>query len=151
MSIQFHYADIPKFNWKLNPLKQWLKSIALNEGFKIEDLSYIFCTDEYLLNINISFLDHNTYTDIITFDYSASPDSPEIEGEIYISIDRVKENAQNLHQSFDNEISRVLAHGILHLCGYKDKTENEETLMRSKEDFYIQTSPLIEFNNEAMK
>ncbi|MCO5231434.1 MAG: rRNA maturation RNase YbeY [Chitinophagales bacterium] len=143
MPIQFHYADVPKFNWKINPLKQWLKSIALEEGFKIEDLSYIFCSDEYLLNINIEYLQHNTYTDIITFDLSTSPQSPEIEAEIYISIDRVKENAQTLHQSFESEISRVLAHGILHLCGYKDKTDEEEILMRSKEDFYIKTSPLV--------
>ncbi len=123
-------------------MKKWIKSIAENEEFRVVDLSYVFCTDEYLLDINIQHLDHHTLTDIITFDLSDHPDSPEIEGEIYISIDRVKENAKNFKVSFESELSRVLAHGILHLCGYKDKSPEEEQLMREKENFYLAMSPL---------
>lgn len=141
MSVSFHFIDVPKIKWKVTPIKNWIKSIAENENFHVEDLSYVFCTDEYLLDINIRHLDHHTLTDIITFDLSENPESPEIEGEIYISLDRVKENAQLFQLSFEEELSRVLAHGILHLCGYKDKTAEEEKLMREKENFYMTTSP----------
>lgn len=143
MSVSFHYIDIPKFKWKVTPIKKWIHSIAIRENFNIVDISYIFCTDEYLLEINIEHLDHDTLTDIITFDLSDDPKSPEIEGEIYISIDRVKDNADKFQVSFESEISRVLAHGLLHLCGYKDKSAPEEKLMREKENFYISDSPLI--------
>lgn len=142
MPVNFHYIDIPQLKWKVTPVKKWIQSIAKNEAFHVVDLSYVFCTDDYLLNINIEHLDHHTLTDIITFDLSDHPDNPEIEGEIYISIDRVKENADNFKVSFESELSRVLAHGILHLCGYKDKSPVEEQLMREKENFYLSTSPL---------
>ncbi|MCZ2392435.1 MAG: rRNA maturation RNase YbeY, partial [Chitinophagales bacterium] len=92
---------------------------------------------------NIQYLNHHTLTDIITFDLSSSPQNTDIEGEIYISIDRVKENAITFQHSFESEISRVIAHGILHLCAYKDKTISEEKIMRQKEDHYIKTSPLL--------
>lgn len=143
MPIHFHFIEVPKINWKVTPLKNWIKSIAASEGFNAEDLSYVFCTDEYLLDINIQHLDHHTLTDIITFDLSDDPQSPEIEGEIYISLDRVKENAVAFNVPFESEISRVLAHGVLHLCGYKDKTTEEEQIMRTKENHYIASSPLL--------
>lgn len=144
MAINFHYVDIPKFNWKVNSIKKWLREIAQEENFKIQDLSYVFCSDEYLLNINIQHLDHDTFTDIITFDLSSEPTLPIIEAEIYISIDRVKENASKFNQSFPSELSRVLSHGILHLCGYKDKSPVEQKIMREKEDYYLQSSPFVE-------
>lgn len=142
MSVSFHYIDIPKFKWKVTPVKNWIKSIAENERFEVVDLSYVFCNDDYLLEINIEHLDHHTLTDIITFDLSDDPEDPEIEGEIYISTDRVKENAEKFRVSFESELSRVLAHGMLHLCGYKDKSPEEERIMREKENFYLATSPL---------
>lgn len=115
--------------------KSWLKKIAIAEGFKIGDLNYIFCSDEYLFQINVDYLDHQTYTDIITFDNSEEDQT--IEGDIFISIDRVKENAQSHQQSFDDELSRVLSHGLFHLMGYKDKSRAQSELMRSKEEFAI--------------
>lgn len=144
MAINFHYIDIPKFNWKVNSIKKWMHAIASEENFKIIDLNYVFCTDEYLLDMNIQHLEHDTYTDIITFDLSNDPNHPEIEAEIYISVDRVHENALKFNKSFPNELSRVLSHGILHLCGYKDKSSSEEKIMRSKEDYYLKASPFVE-------
>jgi probable rRNA maturation factor len=144
MAINFHYIDIPKFKWKLNSIKKWLQSIASEENFKIKDLNYVFCTDEYLLDINIQHLNHDTYTDIITFDLSSDTSLPIIDAEIYISVDRVRENASKFDKTLPNELSRVLTHGILHLCGYKDKSPSEQKIMREKEDYYIQTSPFLE-------
>lgn len=143
MAINFHYIDQPKFNWKVNSIKKWMHDIAIQENFKIQDLSYVFCTDEYLLDINVQHLNHNTFTDIITFDLSNDPNHPSIEAEIYISVDRVHENSFKFEKKFNNELSRVLAHGILHLCGYKDKSDSEQKIMREKEEYYIQRSPLI--------
>ncbi len=143
MAINFHYIDQPKFNWKVNSIKKWMHDIAIQENFKIQDLSYVFCTDEYLLDINVQHLNHNTFTDIITFDLSNDPNHPSIEAEIYISVDRVHENSFKFEKNFNNELSRVLAHGILHLCGYKDKSDSEQKIMREKEEYYIQRSPLI--------
>ncbi len=104
------------------------------EGKEIESVNYIFCTDKALLNINQQFLSHDFYTDIITFDLS---DSKAIQAEIYISVDRVKENAQNLGVSFKSELHRVIFHGVLHLCGYRDKKVEEIKGMRRKEEFYL--------------
>lgn len=146
MAITFHYIDIPTFNWKVNPIKKWMRALASEENFKIQDLNYVFCTDEYLLDINIQHLNHDTYTDIITFDLSSNTHLPIIDAEIYISIDRVRENASKFNKDFPNELSRVLAHGILHLCGYKDKSPSEEKIMREKEDYYLQSSPLLEIS-----
>ncbi len=113
-------------------VKDWIKQIASNKGFKIITLNYIFCTDEYLLDININYLNHDTYTDIVTFDQSEK--KTEIEGDIYISIDRVKENAKNQQTEYKEELLRVLAHGLLHLCGYKDKTKSDKAEMRKEEN-----------------
>lgn len=115
--------------------KEWLKEITSLESYKILDLNYIFCSDEYLHKINLQYLDHDTYTDIITFDNSEH--IGEIEGDIYISIDRIKENAKDHEVDQETELSRVLSHGLFHLLGYKDKTSSESKKMREKEEFAI--------------
>ena len=116
-------------------VKDWVTKTIVSEGFKEGDLTFIFCDDEYLYKINLEFLNHDTLTDIITFDYTLGK---EIHGEIYISIDRGKENASEFQVSFEEELHRVIIHGVLHLCGYKDKSEADESQMRSKENFYLQ-------------
>lgn len=117
-----------------HPLKtsKWIKSISQSEGYKIGALNYIFCSDDYLLEINRQYLQHDYYTDIITFDNSE--DEGILEGDIYVSVDRVKENAQNLGIAFDLELRRVLIHGLLHLIGFGDSTEDLKVEMRAKED-----------------
>lgn len=112
----------------------WLKNIILKEAKKPGEINYIFCDDEYLLQVNRDYLQHDFYTDIITFDYVKGKT---ISGDIFVSLPRISDNASTLSKNFEDELHRVLAHGILHLCGYKDKTEEEEKEMRSKEDFYL--------------
>lgn len=114
--------------------KAWLNEVAKQEGKKILELSYVFCSDEYLLQINQEYLNHDTLTDIVTFDNSEDP--KKIEGDIFISIDRVKENGEKLGTS-ETELERVMVHGLLHLLGYKDKKKEDKALMTEKEDFYI--------------
>lgn len=114
-----------------NAYTNWLIEIANKEGYEVSELTYVFCDDDYLLDINQRYLDHDTYTDIITFDYVEDRD---IKGEIYISIDRITENANTFEVSFYTELKRVLAHGMLHLCGYGDKSPSEIQLMRKKEN-----------------
>ena len=116
------------------PLKivRWIKRVIKTEGFTPGDLNIIFCNDEGLREINIQYLNHTTYTDIITFDHSEEPGI--VEGDIFISIDRVKENAIKLGSLFDDELHRVIIHGVLHLIGYRDKQPEEKKLMRLKED-----------------
>lgn len=126
-------VKIPSFVSKRN-LKEALKNLATEEGKVLKDLSIVFTDDEYLLEVNKQYLNHDYFTDVITFDYSSFP---EVSGDVMISLDRVKENAQSLNQRFELEFYRVVFHGVLHLCGYKDKTEADTKLMRSKEDFYI--------------
>jgi probable rRNA maturation factor len=111
---------------------KWLKQITQNEGFRITELNYIFLNDEKLYEINLEYLDHDTYTDIITFDNSEEEDI--IEGDIFISIDRIRENAATFQTSFENELRRVIAHGLLHLCGYKDKSDEDAKKMREMEN-----------------
>ncbi|MDV2448161.1 rRNA maturation RNase YbeY [Elizabethkingia anophelis] len=113
---------------------EWLEQLILEEGKKPGDINYILCDDEYLLEINRQYLDHDYYTDIITFDYCKGKI---ISGDIFLSLQRVLDNASMLETKQEEELNRVLAHGILHLCGYKDKTEEEQKTMRSKEDYYI--------------
>ena len=110
---------------------KWISEVILSEDKSEGEINYIFCDDEYLLEINQQYLDHDTLTDIISFDYSMGN---EIHGDVYISIERVKENAVDFNVSFEEELKRVLVHGVLHYCGYKDKTDSDEQLMRSKED-----------------
>jgi rRNA maturation RNase YbeY len=114
-----------------NQIIEWLTRVILSEKKKEGDINYIFCDDEYLVEINQQYLNHDTLTDIISFDYSVGN---ELHGDIFISIDRVKENAVDFNVSLDEELKRVMVHGVLHYCGYKDKSERDELLMRSKED-----------------
>jgi rRNA maturation RNase YbeY len=133
--IRFFNEDTP---FKLpHPLKtkNWIKESISREKSHLKEINYIFCSDEYLLKLNKDYLNHTTYTDIITFDNSLEESF--IEGEIYISIDRVRENAEKFNASFDEELHRVLIHGVLHLLGYKDKSIREKSLMRKKEDAYL--------------
>ncbi|PIZ06710.1 MAG: rRNA maturation RNase YbeY [Flavobacteriales bacterium CG_4_10_14_0_8_um_filter_32_5] len=133
-SIIFHQEDISFRLKNIKKIKSWIeKSIALERGI-VGDLNYIFCSDTYLHKINLEYLKHDTLTDIITFDYS---EKKQISGDIFISIDRIKENAPKFNQSTDIELNRVLIHGVLHLLGYKDKTPKEKETMRAKEDFYL--------------
>ena len=131
--IEFEYINTSKVD-NLAKYKQWVKGIILEESKKEGDIVFVFCNDEYLLEKNIQFLNHDTYTDVIAFDYCS--DSI-INGDVLISIERVKENAKNLEIDFFNELNRVMVHGLLHLLGYKDKTELDAKLMREKEDFYL--------------
>lgn len=119
----------------LRKKKNWLKELAKEEGFKIIELNYIFLSDEQLLEMNVSYLNHDTYTDIITFDNSEEDDK--IEGDIFISVERVAENALKFKVSTETELIRVLSHGLLHLCGYLDKKPADVKLMREKEEYYL--------------
>ena len=111
---------------------KWIKTVSQSEGYKIGDLNYIFCSDDYLLEINKQYLEHDYYTDIITFDNSE--EEGKLEGDIYVSIDRVKDNAEVLGIDFETELRRVLIHGLLHLIGYEDSDDSLKTIMRAKED-----------------
>lgn len=133
--IVFFNEDIDfKFQGK-NKFKSWLKKVADKEGFRINNLNYIFCSDEYLHKINLEYLDHDTYTDIITFDNSEKETT--IEGDIFVSIERVRENSQVLDTVFGEEVKRVVIHGLLHLCGYHDHTPEDKAEMRKLESEYI--------------
>lgn len=136
MAVNFFTEDI-KFNLP-NKLKRkaWLNNLAKTEGFKIAELSYIFCSDEYLHKMNLDYLDHDTLTDIITFDNSEEEGI--IEGDIFISVDRVRDNAKQLSLTEEVELSRVISHGLFHLMGYKDKTKTQTLEMRGKEEFAIE-------------
>jgi len=115
-------------------ISTWLEDLIVSESRKPGDINFIFCDDDYLLKVNQDYLDHDYYTDIITFDYVKGKT---ISGDIFVSLPRILDNASTLSQDFESEFRRVLAHGLLHLCGYKDKTEEEASTMRQKEDFYI--------------
>jgi len=112
-------------------IASWLSAVIISEKKKEGEINYIFCDDEYLHKINLEYLNHDTLTDVISFDYTMGN---EISGDVFISVERVKDNATDFKVSFDEELKRVLVHGILHYCGYKDKGEAEELLMRTKED-----------------
>ncbi|TXE08439.1 rRNA maturation RNase YbeY [Gelidibacter salicanalis] len=131
--ISFNYETEFQLENEL-ALSDWIAGAITNEGFTKGEINYIFCDDAYLLELNIQFLEHDTLTDIISFDYTMGK---QINGDVYISIERVKENAEEFQVSFDDELHRVMIHGVLHYCGYKDKTEEEEAQMRSKENFYM--------------
>ena len=135
MLVQFYIADTKITLKERTKLKGFIISIFLKEGKKINYINYIFCSDEYLLSINREFLKHDYYTDIITFNLSGIQDP--INGEVYISIDRIRENAKNLQVSIKSEFHRVIFHGALHLCGYKDKKRADKQLMRKQEDKYL--------------
>jgi len=115
--------------------EDWISRIIESEGFEEGEINYIFCDDEYLHKINVEYLDHDTLTDIISFDYTVGN---LIQGDIFVSVERVKDNANDFNVSFDEELKRVLSHGVLHYCGYKDKSPKDEALMRSKEEEKMQ-------------
>jgi len=132
--ISFNY----EFEFQLDNEDQfsdWISRVIVSENKKEGDINYIFCDDNYLLEINQQYLNHDTLTDIISFDYSVGN---ELHGDIFVSIERVRENAEDFKVSFEDELKRVLVHGVLHYCGYKDKTEQDEQLMREKEDEKMQ-------------
>jgi len=132
--IQFCTEDITFSLKEKLKHKAWLNEVAKQEGKKILELTYVFCSDSYLLEINQAYLNHDTLTDIVTFDNSEDP--KKIEGDIFISIERVRENGEKLGTS-ETELERVMVHGLLHLLGYKDKKKEDKALMTEKEDFYI--------------
>lgn len=139
-AIHFFYENIPFKLKQALKLKAWIKSTVKKEGFELGQLNYIFCSDEALLERNIQFLKHKTLTDIITFDLSEEEGL--IEGEIYISVDRVKDNAGKFSKSFEDELHRVIIHGVLHLVGYGDKKPKLKAIMREKEDYYLKKRKL---------
>ncbi|HEX8577405.1 MAG TPA: rRNA maturation RNase YbeY [Flavobacterium sp.] len=128
--ISFNYETAFELDNE-NHYSQWLSKVIESENKSEGDINYIFCDDEYLHKINMEYLQHDTLTDIISFDYSVGN---ELNGDIFISVERVADNAKDYEVSFDEEIKRVIAHGILHYCGYKDKTEQDAALMRIKEN-----------------
>ncbi|MCL4856115.1 MAG: rRNA maturation RNase YbeY [Flavobacteriales bacterium] len=134
LSISFHSEDVDFQLENEQQILDWIKNTIQQEAKSATEISYIFCTDEYLYQMNLAYLNHDTYTDIITFDYT---ENSVVSGDIFISIDRVKENAIKFKTTFKNELSRVIIHGVLHLLGYKDKTPEQKQVMRSKEDFYL--------------
>ena len=134
--IQFHFLDRKPALKERNKLKIFVEDLFKVEKKGLESLSYIFCSDEHLLKVNVEFLNHDFYTDVITFEFTSA--SSDTQGEVYISVDRIKDNAKELGVSFKEELHRVIFHGALHLCGYKDKTKKDETLMRGAENKYLQ-------------
>ncbi len=134
-NVQFYFLVKPFTFIKRKELKLSIVELFKLETKKFDTLKYIFCSDAYLLEMNNTFLQHDYFTDILTFDLSS--ETFNIIGEIYISVDRVKENARQLNEAFYIELRRVMFHGALHLCGYKDKTKKDKILMRRKEDYYL--------------
>ena len=132
--FSFHSEDISFVLNKKPAIISWLSYSIKNENKIPGEISYIFCSDQYLHELNVKHLNHNTLTDIITFDYC---EKNRVNGDLFISIDRVKDNAKSFNSSIENELHRVMIHGILHLCGYKDKTAEDQNVMSAKEDFYL--------------
>lgn len=132
--IQFHFEDIQLDLSEPKLLIQWLNHTIESENQELSFLNYIFCSDEYLHSLNVQYLNHDTLTDVITFPYS----NKQIEGDIFISIDRIKDNAKDFNVSMNDELHRVMVHGLLHLLGFGDKNEAEKVLMRKKENQYLQ-------------
>jgi rRNA maturation RNase YbeY len=133
-NLHFHTEDI---SFQLNDkkaIRRWLNDCAKAENHKINQLNYIFCSDNYLLEINKKYLNHDFYTDVVSFDYS---ENDQVSGDIYISYPRVKENARDFSIPIKEELQRVMIHGLLHLLGYADKSTSQKVTMKSKEDFYL--------------
>ena len=130
--IDFQFIKVGKID--LNSTRNWIKKIILSEKKSLGDIIFVFCNDQFLLQKNIKYLNHDTLTDVISFDYS---NESEINGDILISIERVKENAKLYNQTFSTELNRVMAHGLLHLLGYNDKSKEEAKIMKSKENYYL--------------
>ena len=129
--LEIVFEDVDAVSFEHSSILDWYSKVANQEDKELGDVTIIFCSDDYLLEVNREHLNHDYYTDIITFDYS---DFPTVSGDLFISVDRVKENATDFNVSFEHELHRVIIHGFLHLCGYFDKTNEDELLMRSKEN-----------------
>ena len=134
-SINFFNEDSNYILKDKKIIRQWIANSIIEEDKTLEQINIIFCSDEYLYELNTAYLNHDTLTDIITFQYNE--DKELIHSDIFISIDRVKENAKEYRQSIKNELHRMIIHGTLHLCGYKDKKPTEKNLMTSKENYYL--------------
>ena len=131
--INFNYETEFKLESE-EQISKWIIDSISSEQYKLEEINYVFCDDDYLHKLNVEFLNHDTLTDIISFDYSVGKI---IQGDIFISIERVEENANDFKVSFEEELKRVIIHGILHYCGYKDKTDADAKVMRDKENHYL--------------
>lgn len=140
-SIEFFFEDVESVPIHKKILNLHLNSLIKNELKRIGDISVIFCSDEYLLNMNKEYLDHDYYTDIITFDYV---ENDVISGDLFISLERITENAVNFNTTQLKELYRVVFHGVLHLVGYKDKTDQEAKIMREKENYYLSEVDFLE-------
>lgn len=134
MSINFYIEDISGLHLAKGDLRNWINSAIKEEKRKTGDLNFIFCSDEYLLHINRQYLEHDYYTDIITFDYVSGS---VISGDIFISVDRVSENAEIYKVSFEEELERIMIHGVLHLLGFQDKGAEHKKIMTKKEDYFL--------------
>lgn len=132
--VEFHFQDIDKFALDSSALRDWIMGVIRDESKELGELNCIFCNDSFLHEMNQTYLDHDTYTDIITFNYV---EENLISGDLYISLDRVFENALTFNVSKMQELNRVIIHGVLHLIGYNDKTPEEADEIRAKEDFYL--------------
>lgn len=139
INLEFFYEETPDLNLNYNTYSNWIQSIVSKYKVELTHLNYVFCSDEYLLQINIEQLNHDYYTDIITFDLSE--EEGKIEGDIFISVDRVKDNASQNNTELNNELNRVISHGLLHLIGYKDKEAEEKNDMRKNEDACLSLFP----------
>jgi rRNA maturation RNase YbeY len=133
--INFNYETAFKLDNETS-VSQWISNTIVNENCKEGEINYIFCDDAYLHKLNLEFLDHDTLTDIISFDYSVGK---ELHGDIYISIERVADNAKDFGVDVSEELCRVMIHGVLHYCGFKDKNDEDAKLMRDKENYYLGT------------
>lgn len=134
--ISFHVEEIDFELANADSIANWLEQVLEMEDKELNSLSIILCSDSYLHNLNVEYLQHDTLTDVITFPYTRA--GKPIEGDIFISIDRIKENASQFNSTFQHELHRVMVHGVLHLAGYLDKTPEEATIIRAKEDFYLE-------------
>lgn len=143
MPIEFHYLEVSSFRIsKPKKTKDWLEYICNFHNFYLAELNFIFCSDAYLYNLNYKYLKHHTLTDVITFNFNVGNG---IQGDIYISVERVELNAIEYEEKFEKEIRRVMVHGLLHLLGFTDNSKNKKLLMTEKEDFALS----IYFNDES--
>jgi len=131
--ISFNYENDFRLKNE-DQVSKWVSSVIIEENHKEDEINYVFCNDTYLHKLNVEFLNHDTLTDIISFDYSVGKN---IQGDIFISTERVADNAKDFEVNFKDELYRVIIHGVLHYCGYTDKNENDKIIMRSKENYYL--------------
>ncbi len=134
MSVQYFSEDVPFPKLTKRITTRWIKRVIGSEGKLVGDICFIFCSDEYLLEVNKKYLNHDYYTDVITFDYS---EEKLVSGDVFVSVDRIEENAIEFGHRPEDELLRILVHGVLHLLGYKDKIKEDKVLMTEKEDYYL--------------